>query len=56
LINGKWEEALSGETFATLQPRHRQELAQVALAGRKMWNGPCMAARAAFETRRLEQM
>lgn len=49
LINGKWEESLSGETFATYNPATGEELAQLALAGKEDVERAVQAARAAFE-------
>ena len=40
LINGEWLPALSGETFATLNPASGTAIAEVALAVRLMWTGP----------------
>src|SRR5574338_102301 len=49
LINGRWEEALDGQTFATVNPATGEELAQVALAGVEDVARAVQAARAAFE-------
>ena len=49
LINGKWVDALSNETFATTNPATGEELAQVALAGPEDVARAAHAARAAFE-------
>jgi acyl-CoA reductase-like NAD-dependent aldehyde dehydrogenase len=49
LIDGKWVEALSGETFPTYNPATGEELAQVALAGVEDVDRAVHAAQAAFE-------
>jgi acyl-CoA reductase-like NAD-dependent aldehyde dehydrogenase len=49
LINGRWEHALSGETFPTHNPATGEELALVALAGLEDVERAVQAARAAFE-------
>ncbi|RPI31649.1 MAG: aldehyde dehydrogenase family protein [Chloroflexota bacterium] len=49
LINGEWVDALSGETFASVNPANGEELAQVALAGVEDVDMAVHAARAAFE-------
>jgi len=50
LINGKWVEAASGKTFATLNPATGEVLANVAEGDREDINRAVSAARAAFET------
>ena len=50
LINGRWEEALSGETFATTNPANGEKLAEIALAGVEDVNRAVRAARIAYET------
>ena len=49
LIGGAWVPALSGETFATLNPATGQPLLEVALAGEADVDRAVQAARAAFE-------
>jgi acyl-CoA reductase-like NAD-dependent aldehyde dehydrogenase len=49
LINGEWENALSGETFAVYNPATGEELAKAALAGVEDVERAVHAARAAFE-------
>jgi acyl-CoA reductase-like NAD-dependent aldehyde dehydrogenase len=56
LINGKWQEALSGETFATVNPATGEELAQVALAGPEDVERAVQAARAALEMSPWKEM
>lgn len=56
LINGRWEEALSGETFDTHNPATGEELAEVALAGVEDVERAVQAARAAFEMGHWGQM
>ena len=56
LINGKWVEAINGETFATYNPATGEELAQVALAGEADVERAVHAARAAFEMSPWSQM
>jgi acyl-CoA reductase-like NAD-dependent aldehyde dehydrogenase len=48
-INGRWEEALSGETFPTVNPANGETLAEVSLAGVEDVDRAVQAARAAFE-------
>jgi acyl-CoA reductase-like NAD-dependent aldehyde dehydrogenase len=48
-INGRWEAALSGETFPTINPATGEVLAEVALAGVEDVDRAVQAARAAFE-------
>ncbi len=56
LIHGRWEDALSGETFPTLNPATGEELARVALAGVEDVERAVQAARAAFEMGPWKQM
>lgn len=49
LINGRWVEAISGETFPTVNPATGEELGRVALAGLEDVERAVQAARAAFE-------
>lgn len=49
LINGRWEDALNGETFATYNPATGEELVTVAQAGLEDVERAVQAARAAFE-------
>jgi acyl-CoA reductase-like NAD-dependent aldehyde dehydrogenase len=56
LINGKWVEALQGQTFSTVNPATGEELAQVALAGEEDVEQAVHAARAAFEMGPWSQM
>ena len=48
-IKGRWEEALSGETFPTYNPATGEVLAEVSLAGVEDVDRAVQAARAAFE-------
>jgi phenylacetaldehyde dehydrogenase len=50
LINGKWVEAASGETFPTYNPATGEVLANVAAGDKKDIDLAVKAARAAFET------
>lgn len=50
LINNQWVEALSGETFAVINPATGRELMQVALAGAEDVDHAVRAARAALES------
>src|SRR5512146_2151745 len=50
LIGGKWVEAASGKTFATLDPASGEVLAQVAEGDREDINRAVQAARRAFDT------
>src|SRR5579864_8503607 len=49
LIGGKWVEASSGKTFATLNPATGEVLAQVAEGDREDIDRAVAAARAAFD-------
>jgi acyl-CoA reductase-like NAD-dependent aldehyde dehydrogenase len=49
LINGRWENAASGETFETKNPATGETLAHIALAGPEDVDRAVRAARAAFE-------
>ena len=49
LINGKWVEALDGQTFPSTNPATGETLAEVALAGEADVDRAVHAARAAFE-------
>jgi phenylacetaldehyde dehydrogenase len=48
-IGGKWVNALSGETFETLNPATGERLAEVASAGKEDVDRAVLAARKAFE-------
>jgi phenylacetaldehyde dehydrogenase len=48
-IGGKWVDALSGETFETLNPATGERLAEVASAGKEDVDRAVLAARRAFE-------
>lgn len=50
LINGRWVDAASGETFPTYNPATGEILAQVAAGDREDIDRAVKAARAAFET------
>src|SRR6202051_2803214 len=50
LINGQWEEAVSGKTFATYNPATGEVLARVAEGDREDIDRAVKSARAAFET------
>jgi acyl-CoA reductase-like NAD-dependent aldehyde dehydrogenase len=56
LINGGWEEAQSGETFAVNNPATGEELAQAALAGKEDVDRAVRAARAAFDDKSWSQI
>ncbi len=49
LINGKWTDAISGKTFATINPATGDIIAQVAEADAADVDKAVVAARAAFE-------
>ncbi|MFA5891742.1 MAG: aldehyde dehydrogenase family protein [Actinomycetota bacterium] len=49
LIDGKWVDAASGRTFATIDPATEEEIAQVPLAGADDVDRAVAAARNAFE-------
>ena len=49
-IGGNWVDALSGETFTTLNPATGEVLAEVASGGAADVDRAVVAARAAFET------
>ncbi len=55
LINGKWVEALSGQTFATYNPATGEVLAHVAEGNHEDIDRAVKAARAAFEAGRWSQ-
>ncbi|WP_437186020.1 aldehyde dehydrogenase family protein [Planctomicrobium sp. SH668] len=50
LIDGKWQDSVSGETFATFHPATEEKIADVARANEKDVDLAVMAARRAFET------
>ncbi len=50
LIDGKWVEAVSGKTFATLDPSTEEPLAQIAEGDKHDADLAVKAARRAFET------
>jgi len=50
LINGKWVEAVSGETFATLDPATGNTLCEVPAGGKEDIDRAVAAARTAFES------
>lgn len=52
LIDGKWEPALSGETFEVIAPARTQPMARVAKASREDVNRAALAARRAFDETR----
>jgi phenylacetaldehyde dehydrogenase len=56
LINGKWVEAASGQTFATYNPATGEVLAHVAEGNHEDIDRAVKAARAAFETGRWPQL
>jgi phenylacetaldehyde dehydrogenase len=56
LINGKWVEALSGQTFATYNPATGEVLAHVAEGNHEDIDRAVKAARSAFETGRWSQL
>ncbi|MGA8492563.1 MAG: aldehyde dehydrogenase family protein [Terriglobales bacterium] len=56
LINGKWVEAASGQTFATYNPATGEVLAHVAEGNHEDINRAVKAARAAFETGRWSRL
>jgi phenylacetaldehyde dehydrogenase len=56
LINGKWVEALSGQTFATYNPATGEVLAHVAEGNHEDIDRAVIAARNAFETGRWSQL
>jgi phenylacetaldehyde dehydrogenase len=56
LINGKWVEALSGQTFATYNPATGEVLAHVAEGNHEDIDRAVKAARNAFETGRWSQL
>jgi acyl-CoA reductase-like NAD-dependent aldehyde dehydrogenase len=56
LINGQWEDALSGETFTVYNPATGEELAQAALAGQDDVDRAVQAARTAFEDKSWSQI
>ena len=56
LIGGKWVDAASGETFATIDPARDEELAQVPLAGQEDVDRAVAAARDAFEDGRWSDL
>lgn len=56
LIGGRRVQALSGETFATLNPATGQELAQVARGGERDIDAAVRAARRAFEESHWRRM
>jgi len=56
LIGGKWVDAASGETFATMDPARDEELAQVPLAGQEDVDRAVAAARDAFEDGRWSNL
>ncbi len=56
LINGKWVEAASGQTFATYNPATGDVLAHVAEGNHEDIDRAVNAARAAFETGRLSRL
>jgi phenylacetaldehyde dehydrogenase len=56
LINGKWVEALSGQTFATYNPATGEVLAHVAEGNHEDIDRAVKAARSAFETGRWFQL
>jgi len=49
MVGGKWVDAASGQTFATINPANGQELAQVAMGDAIDVDRAVAAARAAFE-------
>ncbi|MGD9853681.1 MAG: aldehyde dehydrogenase family protein [Planctomycetaceae bacterium] len=49
LIDGKWCDSASGETFATYHPATEEKIADVALAGKEDVDRAVKAARRAFE-------
>src|ERR1700692_518243 len=49
LINGKWVDAVSGKTFATINPATGETIAKVAEADAADVDKAVAAARAAFE-------
>jgi acyl-CoA reductase-like NAD-dependent aldehyde dehydrogenase len=49
LIGNEWVEALSGETFASLNPATGEELVKISLAGQEDVDHAVRAARSAFE-------
>src|SRR5205085_2092684 len=55
-IGGKWVDAASGETFATIDPARDEELAQVPLAGQEDVDRAVGAARDAFEDGRWSDL
>jgi len=56
LIGGKWVDAASGETFATIDPARDEELARVPLAGQEDVDRAVAAARDAFEDGRWSDL
>jgi acyl-CoA reductase-like NAD-dependent aldehyde dehydrogenase len=56
LINGRWEDASDGKTFATVNPANGEELAQVPLAGPEDVELAVQAAQAAFENSAWSEM
>src|SRR5579883_3336356 len=50
LIGGQWVEAVSGKTFATLNPATGEELARIAQGEAEDINRAVAAARQAFES------
>lgn len=49
LIDGKWRDSVSGETFETINPATEEKIADVALGGEKDIDLAVKAARKAFE-------
>ncbi|MCC7192396.1 MAG: aldehyde dehydrogenase family protein [Phycisphaeraceae bacterium] len=49
LIDGKWRDSVSGETFETINPATEEKIADVALGGEKDIDLAVRAARKAFE-------